>query len=65
MGISLCTGPSEKIRSYRLYCWVRRWDVDGEPVGSSTFAVDVKLVFPGWNTLSVKNTNTQLKYSLY
>ena len=26
---------------------MRRWDVDGEPDGSSTFAVDVELVFPG------------------
>ena len=25
---------------------VRRWNVDGEPDGSSTFAVDVKLVLP-------------------
>ena len=47
MGISSCTGPSRERRSYRLYRWVRRWDVDGEPDGSSAFAADVELVFPG------------------
>ena len=34
-------------RSCRLYCWVRRWNVDGEPEDSNTFTVDVRIVFPG------------------
>ena len=68
MGISSCTGPSREMRSYRLYDWVRRWDVDGEPGGSSTFAVDVELVFLGgtrslWRIQTLSLSTAFISYS--